>query len=136
LTTPSSKILQPPSQATPTQVSPTSTLAQVNDGPITCSRAKKLQQEVNTLLCEIHFNINENYILPKSCTLLLLRFTKEEDKDTPREDYIEEPRSGQPTMTEPSRRISHNFLFSKAMKAHEDLLESLSSLRSRSSGLN
>ena len=88
------------------------------------------------LLCEIHFNINENYILPKSCALLLLRFTKEEDKDTPREDYIEEPRSGQPTMTEQSRRISHNFLFSKAMKAREDLLESLSSLVSSSSGLN
>ena len=48
---------------------------QVNIGPITRSRAKKLQQEVNALLCEIHFNINENYILPKSCTLLLLRFT-------------------------------------------------------------
>ena len=88
------------------------------------------------LLCEIHFNINENYILPKSCTLQLLRFTKEDDKDTPREDYIEEPRSVQPSMIELSRRISHNFLFSKAMKAHEDLLESLSSLVSSSSGLN
>ena len=57
---------------------------QVNIGPITRSRAKKLQQEVNALLCEIHFNISENYILPKSCILLLLRFTKEDDKDTPR----------------------------------------------------
>jgi hypothetical protein len=136
MTTPSSKMLQPPSQATPTQVSPTSTPTQVIDAPITRSRAKKLQQEVNVLLCVIHFNFNENYILPKSCTLLLLRFTKEDDKDTPREDYIEEPRSGQPSMTEPSRRISHNFLFSKAMKAYEDLLESLSSLVLSSSGLN
>ena len=34
------------------------------------------------------------------------------------------------------RRISHNFLFSKAMKAPEDLLESLSSLVSSSGGLN
>ena len=88
------------------------------------------------LLCEIHFNINENYILPKSCTLQLLRFTKEDDKDTPREDYIEEPRSGQPGMIEPSRKISYNFLFSKAMKAHEDLLKSLPSLVSSASGLN
>ena len=51
---------------------------QVNIGPITRSRAKKLQQEVNVLLSEIYFNINENYILPKSCTLVLLRFTKED----------------------------------------------------------
>jgi len=74
-------MLQPPIQATPM-----STPAQVFDGPITCSRAKKLQQEVNALLCEIHFNINENYILPKLCTLPLLRFTKEDDKNTKEED--------------------------------------------------
>ena len=77
-TTPTSNMLQPPIQATPTQVSPTTTPAQLFDGPITRSRAKKLQQEVNALLCEIHFNINENYILPKSCTLVLLRFIKED----------------------------------------------------------
>ena len=41
---------------------------QVHEVPITRSRAKKLQQEVNTLLCEIHFNINDNYMLPKLCT--------------------------------------------------------------------
>ena len=40
---------------------------QVQEGPITRSRAKKQQQEVNALLCEIHFNINENYILRRSC---------------------------------------------------------------------
>jgi hypothetical protein len=119
-------MLQPPSQATPTQVSPTPTPAQAIDGPITRSRAKKLQQEVHTLLCEIHFNIHENYILPKSCTLLLLRFTKEDDKDTPGEDYKEEPRTGQHSMTEPSERIGHHFLLPKAMKDHEDLLKRLS----------
>ena len=66
---------------------------QVNIGPITHSRAKKLQQEVNALLSEIHFNTNENYILPKSCTLLLLRFTKEDNKNTEGEDYREGPHS-------------------------------------------
>ena len=45
---------------------------QVHQGPIMRSRAKKLQQEMNTILCEIHFNIKDNYILPKLCTLLLL----------------------------------------------------------------
>ena len=72
---------------------------QVNIGPITRSWAKKLQQEVNALLCAIHSNINENYILPKSCTLLLLRFTKEDDKNTEGEDYREGPHSN-PTSAE------------------------------------
>jgi hypothetical protein len=35
-----------------------------------------------------------------------------------------------------SRITGHNFLFSKAIKAHEDLLESLSSIVSSSSGIN
>ena len=73
---------------------------QVKIGPITRSRAKKVQQEVNTLLCEIYFNINENYILPKSCMLLLLRFTKEDDKNTQGEDYREGSRSNTTTPTE------------------------------------
>jgi len=78
MTTPQSKISQAPSQATPTQVSSTPTPAQVIDEPITRRRAKKLQQEVHTLLCEIHFNINDNYILPKCCTLIVLRYIEEE----------------------------------------------------------
>jgi len=82
---------------------------QVNIGPITRSRAKKLQQEVNALLCEIHFNINENYILPKSCTLLLLRFTKEDDKNTEGEDYRKGPHSNPSSAAEQSERISNNF---------------------------
>jgi len=79
-----SNMSQAPSQATTTQVLPTLTPAQVIDGPVTCSRTKKLQQEVHALLCEIHFNINENYILPKCCTLIVLRYIKEEkDKSDP-----------------------------------------------------
>jgi hypothetical protein len=42
--------------------------------------------------CEFHFNINENYILPKLCILLLLKFTKEDDKDTPRMNQRDGPR--------------------------------------------
>jgi hypothetical protein len=77
MTTSTNNMLQPPSQVTPTPV-------QVFDGPITRSRAKKLQQEVHALLSENHFNVNENNILPKSCTLLLLRCNTEDDKKTPR----------------------------------------------------
>ena len=82
---------------------------QVNIGPITHSRAKKLQQEVNALLCEIHFNINENYILPKSCMLLLLRFNKEDEKNTEGEDYREGPHLNPTSAAEQYERISHNF---------------------------
>jgi hypothetical protein len=79
----SSKFEQPSCQAA---------LTLVFGGPITCIRAMQLQQEVHALLCEFHFNIYENYILPKSCMLLLLRFTKDDDKDTPKLNQGEEPR--------------------------------------------
>jgi hypothetical protein len=46
----------------------------INQGPITRSRARKLQQEVNSLLAKINFNISENFILPKCSTLVVLRF--------------------------------------------------------------
>ena len=86
MTMPPSKMSQAPSQATLTQVSPTPTPAQVINGPITLSRAKKLQQEVHVLLCEIHFNINENYILHKCCTSIVLRYIEEEkDESDPEE---------------------------------------------------
>jgi hypothetical protein len=52
------------------------TQVQVYDGPVMHNRAKKLQ-EVHAFLYELHCNIDENHILPKSCTLLLLRFTRE-----------------------------------------------------------
>ena len=103
---------------------------QVNIGPITRSRAKKLQQEVNALLCEIHFNISKNYILPKSCILLLLSFTKEDDKNTEGEDYREGPHSNPSSAVEQSERISHNFWFPKAIMVNKDILESLWSLLS------
>ena len=57
MTMSASKMSQAPSQAKTTQVLPTPTPAQVIYGPVTRSRAKKLQQEVQALLCEIHFNI-------------------------------------------------------------------------------
>jgi hypothetical protein len=53
---------------------------------MTRSRAKQLEQEVNALLTDSNFDLNENYILPKSSVLLVLRFTFAEDKDMPCED--------------------------------------------------
>jgi hypothetical protein len=57
-----------------TQVDEGNTPININHGPITRSRAKKLQQEVNSLLAEINFNISENVILPKYSTLVVLRY--------------------------------------------------------------
>jgi hypothetical protein len=108
-TTPLSNILQTPNQATSTQVQPTSSPTQVFDGPITRSRAKKLQQEVHALLYKFQLNTNENFMLPKSCMLILLRFTKEEGQNTSRANQKEELCPSQSSATEPSRRNSHIF---------------------------
>jgi hypothetical protein len=54
----------------------------VIQGPITRFRAKKLQQEVNSFRAKINFKIYENVILPKSCTLVVLRNIHEEDGTT------------------------------------------------------
>ena len=138
MTMPPSKMSQTPSQATPTQVSPTPTSAQVIDGPITRSCAKKLQQEVHALLCEIHFNISKNYILPKCCTLIVLRYIEEEKDESDLKNgpvqVREEVKNGPVEVKNgPVQRNLHNFLLTKAMKVHEDLLESLSSLLSNES---
>ena len=52
-------------------------------GPITRSRAKKLQQQVNSLLNKFNSTSNENFILPKCSTLLLIRFTHKEELAAP-----------------------------------------------------
>jgi hypothetical protein len=57
-----------------TQVDEDNTPININQGPITRSRANKLQQEVNSLLAEINFNISENVILPKCSTLVVRRY--------------------------------------------------------------
>ena len=128
MTTPPSKMSQAPSQATSTQVSPTPTPAHVINGPITRSRAKKLQQEVHALLCEIHFNINKNYILPKCCTLIVLRYTEEEKDESDPEERTSASSRPVEVKNGPIQRNLHNVLVTKAMKVHEDLMECLSSL--------
>ena len=151
ITTLASKMSQAPSQATTTQVLPTPTPAQVFDGPVTRSHAKKLQQEVHALLCEIHFNINENYILPKCCTLIVFRYIEKEKDEKDPEDRLANritrvkngpvqvpDRLAKRTSRVKNRRVQrnlHNLLLTKAMKAYEDIFESYSSLLSNASSL-
>jgi hypothetical protein len=53
----------------------------ISTGPITRSRAKKIQQEVHALLYEFQLNSNDNFMLPKSCMLTLLRYVEENHQD-------------------------------------------------------
>jgi hypothetical protein len=86
-----------------------STLSTIPTGPITRSRAKQIQQEVHALLYEFKLNTNDNFMLPKSQMLILLRFTKEEGQNISRANQREEPCSSQSNTTEPSRRNNHIF---------------------------
>jgi len=122
-----------------------------HQGQLTRSHAKKLQQEVHALLCEIHFNINENYILPKCCTLIILRYIEEEKDESDPEDGLANqitrvkngPVQVPDRLAKRTSRVKnglvqrnlHNLLLTKAMKAHEDVMESLSSLLSNASSL-
>jgi hypothetical protein len=63
-----------PTDQAVTQVDEHNTPIDINQGPITRSRTKKLHQEVNSLVAEINFNISENVILPKCSTLVVLRY--------------------------------------------------------------
>jgi hypothetical protein len=66
--------------------SPTTFL--ISTGPITRSRAKKIQQEVHALLYEFQLNTDDNFMLPKSCMLILLRYVEENHQDKGHEARI------------------------------------------------
>jgi hypothetical protein len=82
-------------------------LPTIPTGPITRSRAKKIHQEVHALLYEFQLNTNENFMLPTSCMLILLRFIKEEGQNISRANQREELCSSQSNATELSRRNNH-----------------------------
>jgi hypothetical protein len=117
-------------------VSASSTLPTIPTGLITWIQAKKIQQEVHTLLYEFQLNSNENFMLPKSCMLILLRFTIEEGHNISRANPREELYSSQSSAIEPYIRNSHIFWFPKAMNAHKYFLESSWSLVSNASNVN
>jgi hypothetical protein len=81
----------------------TQTGEQMNIGPITCSRAKKLEQQVTSFLAETNFNIYENFILPKCATLVVLRYTHEEKKQD------RTTKNGPPDRTKKETAITFNF---------------------------
>jgi hypothetical protein len=60
------------------------TSSNLNQEPLTRIGAKKLQQQVTSLLAEFDNNVTKNIILPKSSTLLIIRF-KNQGYDDPQE---------------------------------------------------
>ena len=51
---------------------------EIRIGPITRARAKLIEQQVNLLLIESDYFVNENCLLPKSLCVCILRFMGEE----------------------------------------------------------
>ncbi|XBH68608.1 hypothetical protein VPH35_096715 [Triticum aestivum] len=51
---------------------------EIRIGPITRARAKLIEQQVNLLLIDSDYFINENCLLPKSLCVCILRFMREE----------------------------------------------------------
>jgi len=68
--------------ATSSMNRPSSNIKDTNQGPLTRSRAKKLQEQVNSFLTDYNFNTSKNVILPKCSTLMLLRYTHEDMEHT------------------------------------------------------
>ena len=59
-----------------------SNIKDTNQGPLTRSRAKKLQEQVNSFLTDYNLNTSKNAILPKCSILMLLRYAHEDMEDT------------------------------------------------------
>jgi hypothetical protein len=60
---------------------PPSNIKDTNQGPLTRSRAKKLQEQVNSFLTNYNFNTSKNDILPKCSILMLLSYAHEGMED-------------------------------------------------------
>src|SRR3954464_803080 len=87
---------------TPTTTLPTLHDEQANQirlGPITRARAKLLEQQVNLLLLESDDRLSENYILPKSLCVCMIRY-QGEDKELGGAEVQEEEAKEQATWEE------------------------------------
>lgn len=120
--------------ATSSTKQPSSNTKDTIQGPLTRSRAKKLQVQVNSFLTDFNFSTSENVILPKCSTLVVLRNIQHEEDESGSVDSITGVQNGPvkqngPTAVQngPVQRTAHNSQFTKAMEVNEDSLESLSS---------
>jgi hypothetical protein len=72
-------------------------------GPITRARAKLLEQQVNSLLTEYNLFTNENFILPKSLHVCMIRFVAEASMTRGEEELHEDNRKMVPIISESTR---------------------------------
>src|SRR3954466_9985734 len=72
---------------------------QIRLGPVTRARAKLLEQQVNLLLLESDDRLSENYILPKSLCVCMIRY-QGEDKELGGAEVREEEAKEQAALEE------------------------------------
>jgi hypothetical protein len=72
-------------------------------GPITGARAKLLEQQVNSLLTEYNLFTNENFILPKSFHVCMIRFVAKASITRGGEGLHEDNRKMVPIISESKR---------------------------------
>jgi hypothetical protein len=72
-------------------------------GPITRARAKLLEQQVNSLLTEYNLFTNENFILPKSLHVCMIRFVAEASMACGGEELHEDNHKMVPIISESTR---------------------------------
>jgi hypothetical protein len=72
-------------------------------GPITRARAKLLEQQVNSLLTEYNLFANENFILPKSLHVCMIKFVAEASMICGGEELHEDNRKMVPIISESTR---------------------------------
>jgi len=107
--------------------------------PLTRSRAKKLQEQMNSFLSDCNFHTSENVILPKCSILVVLKnIFEEKEEKLLQNDNIRKvscmkiqtsetyPMNVQ-TNVQTLERSSHNSQLHESLEALEDILESSSS---------
>jgi hypothetical protein len=72
-------------------------------GPITRSRAKLLEQQVNSVITEYNLFTNENFILPKSLHACMIRFVAEASITHGGEELHEDNHKMVPIISESTR---------------------------------
>jgi hypothetical protein len=78
-------------------------LHDLRTGPITRARAKLLEQQVNSLLIEYNLFTYENFILPKSLHVCMIRFVAEASMTRGGEELHEDNRKMVPIISESTR---------------------------------
>src|SRR3954470_6292302 len=91
---------------------------EIRIGPITRARAKLIEQQVNSLLIDSDILCNENFILPKSLYVCMIRYHDEgkaqggevrfQREETRQKDFGRPTQFGRPTLDEDDASVYQN----------------------------